>query len=200
MFSQVDRHHSAARGGLGIGLSLSRRLVEMHRGNVTAESEGLGKGSCFTVRLPLISADRPKIDVAPSYGAFAVQRVLVVDDNRDAADSLSAILQALGIETRVAHGGEQALVLVQGWLPHLVLLDLGMPGMDGYEVARRLRATQAGSLIIVALTGWGQESDRQRTQGAGFDHHLVKPIDLPTLRALLAGRFTPAQVYDLKSR
>jgi PAS domain S-box-containing protein len=187
MFSQVDRHHSGAQGGLGIGLSLSQKLVDMHGGTLSAYSAGLGQGSCFTVGLPMAGPTPWKAAAAPSAGELSTQRVLVVDDNQDAADSLAGVLAALGIEARVAYDGEQALAAVRAWRPQLVLLDLGMPGMDGYEVAKQLRSTPGPRFDIVALSGWGQESDRRRTQEAGFDDHLVKPVDLLLLRALLAG-------------
>jgi PAS domain S-box-containing protein len=191
-FVQVDRSAARAQGGLGIGLSIVRSLVELHGGRVRAGSPGLGRGSTFEVRLPL--ADTPAQVPAPaSPGTAPMLRsgegpsVLVVDDNRDAADSLGAMLEMMGARSRVVYGGPDALSAVEAELPTLVLLDLGMPGMDGYEVVRRLGAhPQRRRMHIVALTGWGQAEDRQRTREAGFDEHLVKPAEIDALEALLA--------------
>jgi signal transduction histidine kinase/ActR/RegA family two-component response regulator len=188
MFTQVDGFHRRSQGGLGIGLTLVRSLVGLHGGSVSAHSEGIGCGSEFVVRLPLavgaaVEANKP--EAAPA--APAPMRVLVVDDNQDAADSLGVLLDFLGYDVRVAHDGHAALAVAAVFAPALVLLDLGMPEMDGFEVARRLRAIPGGTdLVIVALTGWGQDEDRQRSQAAGFDHHLVKPTDLEALQSLLA--------------
>ena len=190
MFSRADRTSGGAPGGLGIGLALARRLAEMHGGTLQAASEGPGKGAEFTLRVPLA---RPVARAAapPRAGQARIpaRRVLVVDDNRDAAESLGLLLRHLGAEVRVACAGHEALEAFQAYDPAVVLLDLGMPGMDGYEVARRLRA-HAGPggrrVPIVALTGWGQEDDRQRTREAGFDHHLIKPADIDSLRSLLS--------------
>jgi signal transduction histidine kinase len=188
MFTQIDRSHSRAQGGLGIGLALSRRLLEMHGGTLEAASAGLGQGSRFTVRLPLVvgppaSAGAP----APEEAAHPLQpRVLIVDDNRDAADTTGLLLGTLGIEVRIAYDGAQALETIGEWTPSLVLLDLGMPGMDGHEVARRIRARFGRRTpVLAALTGWGQDQDRARTRAAGFDHHLVKPVGAAELKALL---------------
>ena len=182
--------HTARRNqsGLGIGLPLSRRLVEMHGGRISAESEGRGRGSRFTVRLPL----NPGQQVAP--GAKEAKRqpvapmtILIVDDNVDAAESMSMLLEAVGVEVRVAHDGPQALAAFEACRPRMVLLDIGMPGMDGYEVARRLRSTPgAPRAALVALTGWGQDEDRRRVREAGFDYHLVKPADFATLQSLIS--------------
>ena len=162
------------------------RLAEMHGGTVTVKSEGPGKGSEFTVRLPLAAsrpaptADRGPEDVLPP------RRILVVDDNRDAADSLGLLLEVLGAEVRVARDGPEALEAYSAYEPAVVLLDIGMPGMDGYEVARRIRAQSPGPRpTIVALTGWGQEEDRREAREAGFDHHLVKPAEIGALKELL---------------
>jgi signal transduction histidine kinase/ActR/RegA family two-component response regulator len=197
LFTQLDSTHRRSQGGLGIGLTLVRSLVRMHGGSVVARSQGIGAGSEFEVRLPLatgaaMAASTP--DALPM--ARVSMRVLVVDDNRDAADSLGVLLDHLGYEVEVAHDGATALRCVETFRPALVLLDIGMPEMDGFEVARRLRLqSRWQDLVLVALTGWGQEEDRQRTQAAGFDHHLVKPTDLDTLQRLLAdiaGRGAPA--------
>jgi signal transduction histidine kinase len=173
--------------GLGIGLALARRLAEMHGGAIEARSEGIGKGAEFVVRLPLGAPGEQKSIPEPKEGRrLPRQRILVVDDNRDAADSLGMLLGFLGAEVEIANDGEAALAAFARARPAAVLLDLGMPGMDGYEVARRLRAAGADGVPIIALTGWGQEQDRRRVREAGFDKHLIKPADMGTLRALLA--------------
>jgi signal transduction histidine kinase/ActR/RegA family two-component response regulator len=188
MFTQVDGTHRRSQGGLGIGLTLVRSLVQLHGGSVTAASDGIGRGSEFQVRLPLATGDAAVAARRTTPHPAPVRlRVLVVDDNRDAADSLGVLLDVLGYDVRVAHDGNAALEAVGRFEPVLVLLDLGMPEMDGYEVARRLRAGPGGhALVIVALTGWGQEEDRQRSRAAGFDHHLVKPTDIDALQRLFA--------------
>lgn len=195
LFSQVRSHQAQAGGGLGIGLSLVKQLVEMHGGSVQADSAGLGHGSEFTVRLPLLTTVGTPGDTgaAPTDAAAARRwRVLVVDDNVDAGASLADVLRIKGHQVALAHNGPSALALAHSALPDLVLLDLGMPGMDGVEVARRLRAMPEvatrphGRLHLVALTGWGQEADRARTRAAGFDAHLVKPVDMSVLDGVLA--------------
>ena len=189
MFSQIDRGAARAQGGLGIGLSLVQRLVQMHGGSVQAASDGLGHGSKFMVRLPLALAGTAAAGGPQPAAAAPLQarRMMVVDDNRDAADSLGMLLGFLGGEVRVEHDGASALAAIDGWQPSVVLLDLGMPGMDGFEVARRIRGkSQHRALTLVALTGWGQEEDRRRTRAGGFDHHLIKPVDINVLQALLA--------------
>jgi len=186
LFTQA--RHDDARG-LGIGLSLVRRLVQMHGGTVSASSAGAGRGSAFELRLPLLAAGLAETaSLAPaSAESGTMQRVLIVDDNRDAADSLGALLGMLGGEVRIEYDGHAAIAAIESWRPEVVLLDLGMPGMDGHEVARRMRAEpRYAALTLVALTGWGQQQDRERTSAAGFDHHLVKPVDIGELRALLA--------------
>jgi signal transduction histidine kinase/DNA-binding response OmpR family regulator len=190
MFQMFHRTVAANRrnpGGLGIGLSLARGLAEMHGGTISATSEGLGLGSEFTVRLPL-AASQAAADVREpdSTSELPPRRVLVVDDNHDAADSLGMILKLLGADVRVARDGPEALETLQDYDPEVVLLDIGMPGMDGYEVARRIRAQRRGPRpTIVALTGFGQEKDRRDAREAGFDHHLVKPAEIDALKALL---------------
>jgi len=186
MFSQSD---PGGGPGLGIGLSLVRGLVEMHGGTVVADSAGPGYGATFTVSLPLCGSapakamtDTTERDVLP-----AQCRVLVVDDNRDITKSLDLVLTMLGAEVRVAHDGAEALRICEAWAPTHVLMDLGMPGMDGYEAARRLRAKPADHAFrLVAMTGWGQEEDRHRTREAGFDEHLVKPVGVAELKAVLS--------------
>ena len=197
MFSRGDRDHGGSEGGLGIGLALARRLAHMHNGSLDARSEGLGKGSEFVVRLPLAAAAF-QTAAAPERDDSDLQRarVLVVDDNYDAADSLSMVLEVLGADVRVAHDGFEALDAFAAYAPSVVLLDIGMPGMNGYEVARAIRSRfPESAACLVALTGWGQDDDRQRARDAGFDHHLVKPVDLDVLQDLLrALESAPAQV------
>ena len=189
LFTQIDSTHRRSQGGLGIGLTLVRSLVELHGGTVAARSDGVGRGSQFEVRLPLANGDSASVPAAVPMLAAAPGplRVLVVDDNRDAADSLAVLLDYLGYTVQVAHDGPGALQQAELFRPALVLLDIGMPEMDGFEVARRFRAQEKwNDLVIVALTGWGQEEDRQRSREAGFDHHLVKPTDIDALQGLLA--------------
>jgi len=186
MFSQAEPGRS---GGLGIGLSLVRGLVEMHGGTVSADSAGPGCGATFTVSLPLSSSvPAPATTETATEPALPTQcRVLVVDDNPDIVESLRLILTMLGAEVRVAHDGADAIRVFDEWTPTHVLMDLGMPGMDGYEAARRLRAKHADSAFrLIAMTGWGQEEDRQRTREAGFDEHLVKPVRLERLKEVLS--------------
>jgi len=187
MFAQIDSSRPGSKSGLGIGLTLVENLVQMHQGTISASSEGLGKGSEFIVRLPLaegsVHVEQP---VAPSQASFSM-RVLVVDDNQDAADSLGMLLKYLGTDVRVCHDGPAAIEAIDAFHPDLVLLDLGMPGMDGYEVAQRIRQNpEHRDVTLIALTGWGQEDDRARSRSAGFDHHLIKPAGVDALRALMA--------------
>jgi PAS domain S-box-containing protein len=187
IFTRGARSSRRNQSGLGIGLALVRRLTEMHGGRVEATSEGIGKGSCFSVRLPL---NVRQVTVARAqrreHSSIASLSVLVVDDNRDAAQSLAMLLHTAGADVHVAHDGPAALAQFEHGEPDIVLLDIGMPDMDGYEVARRLREiSRPERVAIVALTGWGQDEDRQRVRDAGFDHHLVKPVDLASLQALL---------------
>jgi two-component system CheB/CheR fusion protein len=196
MFTQVDTARRGSQSGLGIGLSLARNLVQLHGGTVTATSAGPGEGSEFVVRLPLaggLRADRTKAPADPA--SLHPLRVLVVDDNRDAADSLAMMLKFLGAEVRVVYEGPAALREMESFSPNLLLLDLGMPDMDGYEVARRIREHPAfHDVILIALTGWGQEEDRRRSHTSGFDHHLIKPTGIDALRALLASAGSRGEV------
>jgi PAS domain S-box-containing protein len=188
MFAQIDNSLEREHGGLGIGLTLVRRLVEMHGGSVMATSAGLGEGSEFVVTLPLTQGAS---DVVPGQAPAAAApagrlRMLVVDDNGDSAESLALLLSLAGHETHVAHTGPEALDRADALRPDAVLLDLGLPGLNGYEVCRRLRAAAwAREIPIVAITGWGQADDRQRSKDAGFDGHLVKPVVFGELTALL---------------
>jgi PAS domain S-box-containing protein len=189
MFVQVDKSLERAQGGLGIGLSLVKRLVELHGGTVEGQSKGLGAGSKFVVRLPA-ALDSEAVDSstleATTPEQSNVRRILVADDNEDAAMSLALILSMLGHETRTARNGLEALDIAEQFQPDVVLLDIGMPKLNGYETARRLRAKPDGDeLLLVALTGWGQESDRLRSTDAGFDSHLIKPVDVAKIQQLL---------------
>ncbi|MGD9647335.1 MAG: PAS domain S-box protein [Pirellulales bacterium] len=190
MFMQADRTHERSQGGLGIGLTLVKSLVEMHGGSVAAHSEGRHRGSEFTVRLPVatVAARTTRSPTTPQPVASATRRVLVVDDNSDSATSLGMLLKILGMEVQVAHDGPTALASIESYRPNFILLDIGMPGMDGYEVARRIRERREfDDIVLIALTGWGQAGDRQRSRAAGFQHHLVKPADIAALRSLLDG-------------
>ncbi|MFO0890685.1 MAG: ATP-binding protein [Isosphaeraceae bacterium] len=189
MFTQVERGSDRSRGGLGIGLTLARRLVEMHGGSITAHSAGPGQGSEFVVRLPVAPVENPIMDLPPERRCCELhrRRVLVVDDNQDSAATLGRLLQVLGTDVQIAHDGPTALEMVEGYSPDVVFLDLGMPGMDGLEVARRIRqSSPSRSIVLIALTGWGQHGDRLRTRDAGFDHHLVKPANMSALQSLLS--------------
>jgi signal transduction histidine kinase/DNA-binding response OmpR family regulator len=190
MFSQVNRTLERSHGGLGIGLALVRRLVEMHGGTSSASSAGLGQGSTFTIRLPL-AADEVQPAPAPASERLAPrsvsQRILVVDDNEDAAEMLAMVLEQTGYRTRTAYDSRAALAAVADWAPHIVILDIGLPDINGYDVARELRQSERfGGLSLIALTGWGTQDDKQRALDAGFDVHLTKPVDARALRAALA--------------
>ncbi len=190
MFSQVPEHRSlVGGGGLGIGLAVCRQLVALHGGSIEAKSAGLGCGSQFVVRLPIAAADRDANETPVSGTAVDAprRRVLIVDDNADAAATLRMALELQGHDVRAAYSGTAGLEALAQFDAEVVLLDLGMPHMDGFEVARRIRAMPRGAgVLLVALTGWGQEDDRRRTQEAGFDAHLTKPVDMELLAALLA--------------
>ena len=191
LFTQVDGAAHRAQGGLGIGLALVRQLIQMHGGSVTAYSQGPGHGSEFLIRLPLrvrgfrdssVKADAPTAN-APRRG----HRILLADDNRDALDSLATLLQCDGHEVHTASDGAEALEVAAACHPDVMLLDIGMPKMDGYEVAKRIRAEPWGKhAVLIALTGWGQDEDRRRSREVGFDTHLVKPLDPEALSTLLA--------------
>jgi signal transduction histidine kinase len=199
LFTQLDRTSGPTQSGLGIGLALVQRLIEMHGGHVTAHSDGPGRGSEFVIRIPLFireaapghSSNKPSAleqSMMNAEGAPRTQRrILVADDNNDALESLATLLQLSGHEVYTAANGAVALESAEQHRPEVALLDIGMPKLDGYEVARRIRAQPWGQRItLVALTGWGQDSDRRRSQEAGFDSHLVKPLDLDKLTELLA--------------
>lgn len=193
LFVQADHASTKAQGGLGIGLTLVKNLVEMHGGSVGAHSGGLDKGSEFVIHLPLMApevlkSEKQRGDSSDQTGLKAGHRLLVVDDNHDAAVSLSMLLRLQGHDVRVAHDGKTALEVSADFHPAMIFLDIGMPGMDGYEVARRIRNTPGlENIVLAALTGWGQQEDRRRTAEAGFDHHLVKPPEPEAIERLLAG-------------
>jgi CheY-like chemotaxis protein len=190
MFTQADTSLERTRDGLGIGLTLVKGLVEMHGGTIAARSDGIGHGSTFEVRLPALTQQSARIEPMaepPRPIAVEGQRVLIVDDNYDGAESLAMLLEEYGHETHLAHDGAEALEVAERVRPDAVLLDIGLPKLNGYEVCRRLRQHPWGEgLLLAALTGWGQEEDRQRSVDAGFDTHLVKPVDHDLLLRLLA--------------
>ena len=187
LFTQVDTSIERSHGGLGIGLTLVRKLVEMHGGTVHVESAGLGQGCRFVVDLPLGNAQPAVVAASPAPVVARGRRALVLDDNRDAADTLALTLQVFGLDVRVLYDPLQAQAVVADFDPDVVFMDIGMPGMSGFTLARQLRdADQGRPRVLVAVTGWGQPEDHRRTAEAGFDHHLVKPPDLGILRAICA--------------
>lgn len=189
MFSQVNRSLERAEDGLGIGLSLVKNLIEAHGGSVSAMSDGVGRGSTFVVRLPIAQGEPAAEVVDPRHESTPGprRRILVVDDNRDGAASLAMLLTVMGNDTRTAHDGLQAAELAEAFRPDLIVLDIGLPKLNGYDTCRRIREMPwAKNTLIVAATGWGQDDDRRRSQEAGFDHHLVKPVDAAALNRLLA--------------
>jgi PAS domain S-box-containing protein len=195
LFTQGHPARGRSQGGLGVGLAVAKRLVEMHGGSVAAHSAGVGRGSEFVIRLPLsgesggAATEGVRAGAGTPTGQAASRRILVVDDLVEVAEDMAALLrEALGHDVRTAHDGPTALRAAAEFRPELVLLDLGLPGMSGYDVARRLRGLPGlGDVALVALTGWGQEDDRRKTREAGFNHHLVKPVGLKELQPLLAG-------------
>jgi CheY-like chemotaxis protein len=189
LFAQAPGSLDRSQGGLGIGLTLVKSLVELHGGRVVAESAGPGKGSAFTVKLPLSAAEQtgpqPPATTARAPSTRSIS-MLVVDDNRDAADTLAEVARSLGHRVGVAYGGLEALQIGPDLQPQLVVLDIGMPEMDGYELARRLRRVVRRDAVFVALSGYGTERDRTRSREAGFDDHLVKPLTQAQLTSLIA--------------
>jgi CheY-like chemotaxis protein len=188
LFAQVHANRTISPGGLGIGLAVVKRLVELHGGEVAVESGGLGQGSTFTVLLPLTAVHAmpaPEQSVVPKLRSGP--RALVVDDNQDAADALAVLLRGHGLEVTVARDGAAALELAESIRPDVILLDVGLPHMSGNEVASAIRAKPWGAQIrIIAVTGWGQADDRRRSLAAGFDRHLVKPVDPERLLAVIS--------------
>jgi PAS domain S-box-containing protein len=192
LFTQVDRSLERSHGGLGIGLTLVKQLVEMHGGTVEAHSQGPGLGSEFAVRLPVLREDERGLRPNPpnermDFASTSGLRVLVVDDNLDAAATLGMLLRMAGHDARTAHDGLEALSVASGFRPHVVILDIGLPKLNGYDAARRIREQTWGKgAVLIAMTGWGQEGDRHRSKAAGFDHHMVKPVNPTALMKLLA--------------
>lgn len=189
LFMQVDTSLERSVSGLGIGLALVKTLVEMHGGTVEVHSEGVGRGSEFVARLPaLVESAQPPLELSNSKPPpMTSRRILVVDDNRDSATSLAMLMELTGNETHTAHDGEEAVEAAATFRPDVILLDIGLPKLNGYEAGRKIRQQPwSKGMVLVALTGWGQEEDRQRSREAGFDGHLVKPVDLSDLEKLLA--------------
>ncbi len=190
LFTQLDRSLERSQGGLGVGLTLVRRLIEMHGGSIEARSEGPGMGSEFIVRLPVVLAlvgEQPADSSDEPVGSTARRRILVVDDNPDSATSLAMMLKLMGNDTQTAYDGLEALDVAAAFRPDVILLDIGMPKLNGYDAARRIRAQPWGkNMVLVALTGWSQEEDRRKSKDAGFDTHMVKPVDYAALMNLLA--------------
>jgi CheY-like chemotaxis protein len=187
MFVQADGSLERTTGGLGVGLSLSRRLVELHGGTLEVRSGGLGKGAEFIVRMPaVVEQTRPRPARSNNARGERQRRVLVVDDNEDFADSLAGVLVSMGHQVHVEHDGEAGLAAAEAFRPDIAFLDIGMPKLSGYDLAQRLRALPpTAATILVAVTGYGQASDVQRAKDAGFDQHIVKPVDMERLEALL---------------
>jgi signal transduction histidine kinase/CheY-like chemotaxis protein len=187
MFMQAEQGSSRARSGLGIGLTLARRLIELHEGQIEARSGGTGQGTTFVVRLaraPLLHEQKPSVDLARLTSASS--RVLVAEDIPDAAEMMRLMIECMGHDVRVAADGVQAVAIAREFEPQIALLDIGMPRMDGYEAARQIRAALGMRVVLVALTGWGQEEDQRRAYEAGFDRHLTKPAEPDELESLIA--------------
>jgi len=189
MFMQVDTSLERTRNGLGIGLTLAKNIVELHGGTIQVHSAGEGQGSEFEVRLPIVVEAPQSLPPEPTISEpknTPSRRILVVDDNQDSAESVTILLSLAGNETQTAFDGLEAMESAATFKPELILLDIGLPKLNGYEVARKIREQPWGKkMVLVALTGWGQEEDRCRSREAGFDHHLTKPIDLGSLKKLL---------------
>lgn len=189
-FVQVGRSVEGADGGLGIGLALAKQLIELHGGTITAQSQGLGRGSEFIVRLPILTNQFAPLDPSPAPAQpihATARRILLVDDNRDSVESLALLLALAGHETKTALDGFEAIEQAESYRPEVILLDIGLPRMNGYDVCRTIRTKPWGkNIVVIALTGWGHDDDRRRTAEAGFTGHLVKPVDYANLMNLLA--------------
>lgn len=190
LFTQGERSLDRSQGGLGVGLTVVERLVDLHQGRVEVKSDGVGKGSLFQVVLPCISEvphALPEESIAVLEVAKTGKRVLVIDDNIDAAESIAVFLRLEGHEVRTVSDGPQAVAIAQVFAPQVAVVDIGLPGMNGYEVARRLRLKGSDApALLIALTGYGQKEDRARSSEAGFDHHFVKPADPRLIQAAIA--------------
>jgi CheY-like chemotaxis protein len=194
LFTQVDRTLEKSQGGLGVGLTIVKRLIEMHGGRVEAHSEGYGLGSEFIVRLPVAVPAAPEQQgdgEAPAQPTVG-HRILLADDNVDAATSLALMLQMMGHEVRTAHDGLEAVAAASEFRPDLILMDIGMPKLNGYDACRRIREQPGGKdVVMVALTGWGQDEDKRRSEEAGFNTHLIKPVEPATIENLLTELRSP---------
>jgi CheY-like chemotaxis protein len=187
LFAQGERALARSEGGLGVGLTIVRKLVELHGGSVSARSEGQGKGSEFIVRLAAAEEPPPagSAPEAPGPGKTG-HRILIVDDNRDLARGLGRLLKLLGYEVELAHDGPDGIEAARTYRPEVILLDIGLPSMDGYNVSRTLRREGFRDTLIIAISGYGQEEDRRQSREAGMDHHLTKPVDIKTISELIA--------------
>ena len=188
LFVQAEAATERAHGGLGIGLALARRLIEMHGGTITAHSDGPGKGSAFVITMPVCQADATRPTPSANEVSHVASRVVIIDDNQDAAHTMSMLVEQMGGSARMAHDAVSGIAAVQQFRPDIVFLDIGMPSIDGYETCRRIRRQPTDRhIVIVAVTGWGQSQDKQRALDAGFDAHLTKPVDPTALARVLAG-------------
>jgi CheY-like chemotaxis protein len=188
LFTQCEPATQRAHGGLGIGLALARQLVEMHGGEIAGYSDGPGQGTRFVIEMPLHGAAGARQSPSQIDVSRIARRVVIIDDNEDAADTMSMLVEQLGGSARMAHDAVSGLAAVQEFQPDIVFLDIGMPGIDGYETCRRIRQKPSKKhIVIVAITGWGQSQDKQRALDAGFDVHLTKPVDPVALSRVLAG-------------
>jgi CheY-like chemotaxis protein len=187
LFTQGERASRGSQAGLGIGLALSRQLIELHGGRIEARSDGAGRGTTVTFTLPLVQPSPATVEpsIQSERGRLVQRRVLIVDDNHDAADAMGMLIEQFGGEARVAYDGESGVREAATYQPDVVFLDLGMPGLDGYDTCRHIRSQAGAAAFIVALTGWGQEHDKQRAADAGFDAHLTKPADPKAIEQLL---------------
>jgi CheY-like chemotaxis protein len=187
LFVQAESATERTHGGLGIGLALSRRLIEMHGGRIAAHSDGPGQGTALVITMPVCQADATRPSPSPIEVSHVASRVVIIDDNQDAAHTMSMLVEQLGGSARMAHDPLSGLAAVQEFHPDMVFLDIGMPGMDGYETCRRIRRQPSRRhIVIVAVTGWGQPQDKQRALDAGFDAHLTKPVDPTAFARVLA--------------
>jgi CheY-like chemotaxis protein len=186
LFAQGKRGLDRSQGGLGVGLSVCKQLIEMQGGAVSARSAGLGHGSTFALRLPLSDHDSAHTIAGATTAGNPELRILVVDDNEDAADSIAMLLTLEGHQVRAAYSAQFALAELPAFVPHIALLDIGLPDMTGYELAQHMRAAAGISLRLIAVSGYGQPEDKARSQSAGFNAHLVKPVRIEDLRLLLA--------------